>query len=109
MTASDLKLLEQVIKLCRKTGVQTIKFDGIEIQLGPETVKYRKPKPAPLEDPLANAEIPVPNIFDPIANAKAAAARATRAIQDKIDMPDELTEEQLLNWSSRPEPFEGQQ
>lgn len=34
MKITTLKELEQVIKLCRKTGVQSITVDGVQLQLG---------------------------------------------------------------------------
>lgn len=34
MTIKDIKDLEKVIKLCRKLGVDAIKVDGVEFQLG---------------------------------------------------------------------------
>ena len=42
MTIKDLKDLKQIIDLCRKTGVQSIKVDNIEMHLGPEPIKYAK-------------------------------------------------------------------
>ena len=34
MVISDLKELEKLIKLCRKTGIDTISLDGITFSLG---------------------------------------------------------------------------
>lgn len=36
MKINTLKDLEKVVKLCRKSGIDSIKIDGIELQLGPE-------------------------------------------------------------------------
>jgi hypothetical protein len=100
MKIETFKDLKTLVQLCQKLGVTSIKADNVELQLG---VKPYKPKPQRLEDPLANVGVPTPNIYDPIAQAKAAAAKATQALKDKIHT-DELTEEQLLNWSVRQEP-----
>lgn len=76
----NLKELEKLIKLCRKQGVESVRFDGIELHLGA----------APM----------------PKAISHKAKARTTTAIpgaeafsMPDIDTPDELTPEQLLNWS----------
>jgi len=42
MTISNLKDLQKLIALCRRTGVQSIRVDGIEFHLGEEPVKTRK-------------------------------------------------------------------
>lgn len=109
MTIDSLKQLEALLKLCRKSGVAAIEVDGIKLALGNEPIKPVKRVPERLDDPLANVSVPVPNIYDPIEYAKAVAAKATQALKDKIDMPDELTEEQLINYSVRDNTFEGQQ
>lgn len=102
MTINSLKDLEKLIKLCQKTGVLAVKANGIELQLG---VKPHKPsRPPRLEDPLASVSVPTPNLFDPVAFAKAQAAKATAALKEQIEMPDELSDEQLLMYSARQEP-----
>jgi hypothetical protein len=106
LTIDNLKQLKALISLCRKTGIESIKVDNVELHLGSAPIKLTV-QPESL-DPLASMPVPEPNLYDPIAQARAMAAKATKAIQDKIDTPDELTEEQLLNWSSRPEEFERQ-
>lgn len=97
MTIDNLKELQKLIQLCRKTGVESIKVDNVEFHLGKAPAKAYKPQAEVLTDPLANASVPKPNIYNEISEV------------DKIEMPDELTDEQLMNWSSRPEAFEGQQ
>ena len=39
MVIKDIKDLKQIIDLCRKTGVDSIKIDNIELQLGPSPIK----------------------------------------------------------------------
>lgn len=114
MKVDSLKTLEKLLKLCRKSGVQVMEVDGVKFSLGAEPYKAQ-PKPMEIpQDPLELAQITInsplaaPSEFDPIAQAKAAAAKATQAIQDKINMPDELTDEQLMNFSVRDNTFESQ-
>lgn len=111
MKVDSLKTLEKLLKLCRKSGVQVMEVDGVKFSLGAEPYKAQ-PKPMEIpQDPLELAQITIgemPSEFDPIAQAKAAAAKATQAIQDKIAMPDELTDEQLMNFSVRDNTFESQ-
>ncbi len=112
MKIDDLDQLEKLIRLCRKTGISAIEIDNIKFNLNPIEKRVRT-KAEPLADPLANASIPsfngVLDTDDLIAASKASAAAATKALQEQIATPDMLTEDQLLNWSSRPESFEGQQ
>lgn len=42
MTIDSLKDLSKLIALCRKTGVDTIKVDGMEITLGIEPTALKK-------------------------------------------------------------------
>lgn len=82
MTVNSLKDLEKLIKLCRRTGVQSIKIDNIEFRLddaAPQAPTKRSNK-ATIE-PFAPGGI-------------------TESTQ--IDTPDALTPEQLLMWSSAP-------
>ena len=111
MKVNTLKDLEKLLKLARKTGVQVMEVDGVKFSLGAEPYKAQQQPMEIPQDPLELAQITVgniPNEFDPIAQAKAAAARATQAIQDKIAMPDELSEGQLMNFSVRDNTFESQ-
>ena len=51
--------MTKLIALCRKTGVQSLKFEGIELQLGPIPTKYvRKTKDVPIS--LDPGTIPKP-------------------------------------------------
>lgn len=84
MTISDLKDLKKLIELCRKTGVDSIRVDGVELHLGALASKQRA-KPRGI-----NASI----VADPLANAK---IEYTPVSQDM----EELTDEQLLFYSSQ--------
>jgi len=102
VTFNSLKDLKNLIKLCRQTGVNTIKINGIELELGPEPHKAAKAERYDV-DPMATLQVPIPNIQDPIAAAKAHAAAELAKIQDYIET-DEMTEDQKLFYSSRVEP-----
>jgi hypothetical protein len=108
MKIDTLKTLEKLIKLSRKLNVLSMEVDGVKFLLGAEPTKEHRPIELP-QDPLELAVIPEPNIYDPIAQAKAVAARATQAIKDRIDTPDDLSEEQLMNYSIRDNAFESAQ
>lgn len=98
MTAKDLKELQKVIQLCQKSGVTHIKLEGLELQLGSLPTKLKKHKPFQHEaSPEEN--IPVPQ-FVPMPVKQVAETIAT----------DELSEEQLMFYSARPEtPVEDRQ
>lgn len=72
----------------------------MEFQLG--VAPYKASRQTRLDDPMANLQVPEPNIQDPLAYAKAEAAKALKEIQDYIHT-DGLTEEQQLMYSSRQE------
>ena len=95
MTINSLKELKKLLVLARQEGVESMKVDNIEFHLGRKAVGVKAPDL--IMDPLATASIPTPKIYNEVSE------------NDKIEMPDELTEEQLLNWSSRPESFESKQ
>lgn len=82
MTINNLKDLAKLIALCQKTGVEAIKIDGIEMAIRPKTLS--KAKRVPSFDYGVPAE----------ANAKI-------TIDEPIDMPDELSDDQLLMWSAQ--------
>jgi len=75
------KQLRQLIKLCRDTGVLSISVDGITLELGSISVA---PKQARRRSSATVVET----------------SDGTQDVSDLIDMPDELTQEQLLMWSS---------
>jgi hypothetical protein len=102
MKIESLKDLEYLVKLCRKTGIQSIKVDGVELHLGPEPTKKRKAEPFHIDDPLAHAKIEAPSLktevgYDATFNGMSV---ETKAEIEKI-VTDELTPEQLMNWSVR--------
>ena len=100
MTISNLKDLKKLIKLLRETGVHTATVDGISLQLGSLP---QKPRQIESIDPMSNINVPVPNIpMNPVEAAKVHAAKELAKLQDYIET-DEPTEEQLMNWSVRPE------
>ena len=96
MTIKDLSDLKKLIKLCRTTGIESIKVDGIEMHLGAAPRRAIKAKPEVLQDPLANASIPKFNGYTEVK------------VEEKI-LTEELSDEQLMFYSARPEAFEGQQ
>lgn len=81
MTIQSIKELDKLMQLCRKRGVRSIKIDNIEFYIETESEAPTK----------AMTEL-APDVFDP----------GTIPPPTKIDTPDELSEEQLLMWSSAP-------
>jgi hypothetical protein len=80
MKLETLKDLEKLINLCRKTGVDTIKVDNIELKLG--EAPYKAPK-ATKQETQANT----PPTYAP------------GGITEEIKV-EGLTQEQLLYWST---------
>jgi hypothetical protein len=78
MTISTLKDLEKLIKLCRRTGVDSITVDGVILNLGEEPIIEKRHKSVLSENPHTGS-----------------------SVADFIDAPDELTPEQLLYYSSQ--------
>lgn len=78
---SSIKDLERLIKLCRKQGVQSIRFDGVELHLTelPQSIQRVNHKKFPDLAPQGMAPGGI-------------------TVDTKI-LTDELTEEQLLMWS----------
>jgi len=75
MTISTLKDLERLVRLMRKEGVQAIKVDGIELELGVLPTKAQKPSKAPT--------LTTPG-----------------GIDENVSIPTDFpTAEELLNWS----------
>ena len=96
MKINSIKDLQKVLKLCRQTGVTTIEIDGVKLTLGPQPVSVRAPHIDLDAFPEANIRVPQ---YSPIQ----AQDTANSPIDTKIDMPDELSEEQLMFYSARPE------
>jgi hypothetical protein len=81
MVITSLKELDKLMLLCKKRGVQSIEIDGIKFQIDiTEPVKPKK----------VRSSIPF-GPFDPAADINT---------PDQVNMPDELTADQLLMWSS---------
>lgn len=72
--------------LCKKRGIKAIKIDNIEFAIE-DTVPSITPK-ASIKLPYTAPDL---GSFDPGAIS----------VNDKIDMPDELTQEQLLFFSAQ--------
>lgn len=78
MTLPELKQLDKIIQLCRKRGVKTIKIDNVELTLSedaPQT-NYKRRKASKDEKDTENS-----------------------LLDDTLE-PAQLTEDQLLFWSS---------
>lgn len=89
MKVNDIKHLEQIIKMCRKNGVDIIKLDGVEFHLGSEPIK----RPSVTKQLKSN----IPQF-------------ASNGITEDTQIlgSDGLTEEQLLFYSAQ-DPTEPQQ
>lgn len=81
MKIDSIKDLDKVLVLCRKRGVQSIKIDNVEFHLG---------------------DVPSPVAPRALRTATQAPIYAPGGItaDTRIDMPDELSPEQLLMWST---------
>ncbi len=76
----DLKVL---IALCRKTGVESIKVGDVELHLAPPAAPIRRTRRS-------------------ITKPMTTTTDGTQDVDDVIDMPDELTQEQMLFFSVTP-------
>lgn len=90
MKIDSFKDLAKLVALCQKQGITSIKVDGIELSLGLKPTTY-KPK-AYKAEVFPEEDIKVPQ-FNGITSP------VPQVVNDTIET-DELTEEQLLNWSS---------
>lgn len=91
MKIENLKDLKNLLKVCQENGVDAIKIDGIEMSIRLQTKSTRPTRtPSEVFQPTLDEQIkvPVPKAF-----------QETEAAPD-IETPDELTPDQLLNWSS---------
>lgn len=92
---TGIKDLTKIIALCRKQGVVAIEVDGVKLSLGPDP----KPRPTPIDlNAFPEAAVRIPQ-YSPIQ----AQDTANEPIDIAIDMPDELTEEQLMFYSAKAE------
>ena len=88
MKIDSLKDLQKLLKVCQDNGVDAIKIDGIEMSIRPQTKAYKAPRERKsVFQPTPDEQIKVP-AFQPQPEAP------------DIETPDELSDEQLLNWSS---------
>ncbi len=94
MKVNNLKELQKVITFCRKQGVVAIKIDGIELQLGSMPKKANKPVDFSQDFPEANIKVPTYN------NLHSGNSAEEFFEQEAVETPDELSEEQLLYYSS---------
>jgi hypothetical protein len=94
LKVQSLKELQKLIQLCQKTGVTAIEVDGIKMNIRPLQEKSSK---------IDLNAFPEADIRVPAYTSIQAQDTQDEAIELKIDMPDELTDEQLLMWSSRTE------
>jgi len=90
MTIPDIKKLEQLMKLCRKHGVETFNVGDISFTIGA----------APIKPVRANTALELP----PEAKLKIPQFNGTLPVEQATEAPDviktdALTDEQLLNWS----------
>lgn len=87
MKVDNLKDLKQLIQLCQKQGVSTIKVDGIELTLIAPVAKRATSVPDYSSD-FPEASIQVPKFNGEISPVEAIKT-------------EELTPEQLLMWSAK--------
>lgn len=88
MKVENLKELQKLIKLCRAEGIESIRIDGIEMHLGVKEIKQPKTTKTLLTESLVTP---------------GGITESTKILTD------ELTPEQLLYYSSRPESYEDNQ
>lgn len=88
MVIKDIKGLKQIIDLCRKAGVESIKIDNIEMHLGPAPIKY-----ATNTQKLSNTSYSPAGVIT----------------EDTQITTDELTAEQLMFYSATNQDFNEQQ
>ena len=108
MKIENFKDLQRFISLCRRSGITIAKIDGMEFHLGAMPNKPKRTAAEPLQDPLAGASVAVSpellqlqadlNSQDPV-KAKVAYEKLNQMETEKIETPDELTEEQKLFYS----------
>lgn len=94
MTIKDIRDLKKIMKLCRESGVHTFRNEGMELIF---TSEYIKPKASTFDyEAFPEAGIRVPQ-FTPVN------VQETESENIRVDMPDELSEDQLLFYSAKAE------
>lgn len=91
MTISNLKDLQKLIALCRRTGVQQIRVDGIELYIGEEPVKVSRSRQSAQTVTHTEQTVLAPG---------GVTEKTPIAVASDWDL---LTDEQKLFYSSRPE------
>ena len=97
MVIKNVKDLKKVIDLCRKTGVSDIEIAGIKMHIGPIT-DYGASRIKTAVETFPEASVRVP-AYSPVNVQETA-----NAVMERIDMPDELSQEQLMFYSAKQEP-----
>ena len=93
MTISNLKDLQKLIALCRRTGVQQIRVDGIELYIGEEPVKVSHSR---------QKKENVTNELHQVTLTPGGVTEQTKIPAVASDW-EAMTDEQKLFWSARPE------
>lgn len=89
MIIKTAKDLERLIKLCKKQGITSIRVGNVEFN-----VKEQHKSIQPIDaDAFPEASIKIP-AFNGLQ----------ASLEPDVIKTDELTEDQLLNWSVKPEP-----
>jgi hypothetical protein len=101
MTIDKLSDLRKLIRLCKSEGVHMVKIDNIELAISLGHI--RPSKTSTISDlnlpPEALAKVPT---YQPIPITEASDYGLSPS-NDKIDTPDDLTEEELLFYSTGPD------
>lgn len=92
MTINNLKELQKLILLCRKTGINSIKIDNIEFHLGAEPRQATKPTDFSSDFPEASIPVPQYNGAEP--------SEEDRLKEHMAIATEELTPDQLLFYSA---------
>lgn len=83
MKIENAKDLQALIKLCRKHGVESIEVDGVKLTLSPDAFQTKPQRKRRVKQELTSD--------------------GTIDVSDIIDVPEELTPEQLLFYSAIPQ------
>lgn len=106
MNIPDLKLLEQLIKLCRKTGIDAMELGDLKFNLGPEPKAKSRVKLRSVSEDFPEASIKIPQFNISGGGAVGSTLEGTNttytihASNADAIKTDELTPEQLMFYSS---------
>lgn len=98
MEIKDLKALEELVKLCRKVGIDAFELGPMKFNLGAEPKAKPRRRPTLVSNDFPEASIKVPQ-YNPLIKPMSDAM----IITDNSIKTDELTPEQLLFYSSNSE------